>query len=182
MIILIIIIIISIIIISGIRLTVRWEKIDENFKGCIKIHILRKINIRTITVNSKDDDKSQDDKKYNAKEIIDLLKPCISHFKIFIRKLFKSIHIHKLENHLQIGFSNYADTGEYIGYIWAILSVLNTIIPNSKLTAEPSFRGEVINFKGHLDIDIEIVKLIKPMADLLLKKEVRTLIKGVLNG
>ena len=99
-----------------------------------------------------------------------------------MKKLFNSIKVEKLENHLIIGFSNYADTGEYIGYIWTVFSILNTIIPNSRLTAEPSFKGEIINFKGYASININILKLIKPLIDLLLKKEIRALIKGVLNG
>ncbi len=184
MIILLIIIIIFIIIAVGIRLTLEWKKIDDKIEGCVKILILKKINIHTIEINNneKEDDEPEDKKDRDFKEIFELAKPCLEYIKIFLVKLFKSIKIGKLENHLIIGFSNFADTGEYIGYIWAVLSILNSIIPNSRLTAEPSFKGEIINFKGYANIDISILKLIKPLIDLLLKKEIRTLIKGVLNG
>ena len=141
-------------------------------------------HIHTIEINNneKEDNEPEDEKNRDIKEILELAKPCLEHIKTFLEKLFKSVKIEKLENHLIIGFANYADTGEYIGYIWSAFSVLNTVIPNSRLTAEPSFKGEIIKFKGCADINISILKLIKPLIDLLLKKEIRTLIKGVLNG
>ncbi|MBP3226394.1 MAG: DUF2953 domain-containing protein, partial [Methanobrevibacter sp.] len=67
---------------------------------------------------------------------------------------------HKCNKHQQIGksscnrLSNFAKTGEYIGYVWAISSILTGILPNSRLSAEPSFNGEVLNFKGQMNIDI----------------------------
>ena len=184
MIILLIITIIFIIITIGLKLTIEWEKIDDKFEGSVKILILKKINVHTIKINddNKEDNEPEDKKDRNIKETLELAKPCLEYIKVFVKKLFNSIKVEKLENHLIIGFSNYADTGEYIGYIWTVFSILNTIIPNSRLTAEPSFKGEIINFKGYASININILKLIKPLIDLLLKKEIRALIKGVLNG
>lgn len=187
MIILLIIILIFIILLIGVRITLRWVKIDSEYDGCVQILILKKLKVYTFNLKSDDDDDEKEDgededKKTDFKKIYELAKPCFKYFKKFIRQFFNAVSINKLENDLVIGFSSFAKTGEYIGYIWAFLAVVNEIIPNSRLKAQPSFAGEVLNFKGSANIDISIVKLIWPAINLLLKKEVRTLISGVING
>lgn len=186
MIILLIIILIFIILLIGIRITLRWVKIDSEYDGCIQILILKKLKVYTFDLKSDDDEEEEDEedeaKNMDLKEIYKLAKPCFNDFKIFIKQVFNAITINKLENDLIIGFSNFAKTGEYIGYIWAVLALVNESIPNSRLRAQPSFAGEVLNLKGSANIDISIVRLIWPVINLLLKKEVRTLIKGVRNG
>lgn len=186
MIILLIIILIFIILLIGIRITLRWVKIDSEYDGCIQILILKKLKVYTFDLKSDDDEEEEDEEdeaeNMDLKEIYKLAKPCFNDFKIFIKQVFNAITINKLENDLIIGFSNFAKTGEYIGYIWAVLALVNESIPNSRLRAQPSFAGEVLNLKGSANIDISIVRLIWPVINLLLKKEVRTLIKGVRNG
>ncbi|SDA64794.1 Protein of unknown function [Methanobrevibacter millerae] len=187
MIILLIIILIFIIILIGVRITLKWVKIDSEYDGCVQILILKKLKVYTFDLKSDDDeeedeDEEDEDEKIDIKKIYKLAKPCFNDFKVFIKQVFNAISINRLENDLVIGFSSFAKTGEYIGYIWAALAVANEIIPNSRLRAQPSFAGEVLNFKGSANIDISIVKLIWPVINLLLKKEVRTLIKGVING
>ncbi len=187
MIILLIIILIFIIILIGVRITLKWVKIDSEYDGCVQILILKKLKVYTLDLKSDDDeeedeDEEDEDENIDIKKIYKLAKPCFNDFKVFIKQVFNAISINRLENDLVIGFSSFAKTGEYIGYIWAALAVANEIIPNSRLRAQPSFAGEVLNFKGSANIDISIVKLIWPVINLLLKKEVRTLIKGVING
>lgn len=187
MIILLIIILIFIILLIGVRITLKWVKIDSEYDGCVQILILKKLKVYTFDLKSDDDeeedeDEEDEDEKIDIKKIYKLAKPCFNDFKVFIKQVFNAISINRLENDLVIGFSSFAKTGEYIGYIWAALAVANEIIPNSRLRAQPSFAGEVLNFKGSANIDISIVKLIWPVINLLLKKEVRTLIKGVING
>ena len=186
MIILLIIILIFIILLIGIRITLKWVKIDSEYDGCIQILILKKLKVYTFDLKSDDDEEEEDEEdeaeNMDLKEIYKLAKPCFNDFKIFIKQVFNAITINKLENDLIIGFSNFAKTGEYIGYIWAVLALVNESIPNSRLRAQPSFAGEVLNLKGSANIDISIVRLIWPVINLLLKKEVRTLIKGVRNG
>lgn len=187
MIILLIIILIFIIILIGVRITLKWVKIDSEYDGCVQILILKKLKVYTFDLKSDDDeeedeDEEDEDENIDIKKIYKLAKPCFNDFKVFIKQVFNAISINRLENDLVIGFSSFAKTGEYIGYIWAALAVANEIIPNSRLRAQPSFAGEVLNFKGSANIDISIVKLIWPVINLLLKKEVRTLIKGVING
>ena len=186
MIILLIIIFIFIILLFGIRIRVQWAKINSEIDGCAKILILKKIKVYTFDFNSDDDeDEDDDDKdhpKRDIKKIYKLAKPCFKDIKLFLHKFFDAISINNLENQLVIGFSNFAKTGEYIGYIWAILAILNSALPNTRLQAQPSFTGQTLEFKGSANIDISIIKLIKPAFDLLMKKEVHALIKGVRNG
>lgn len=183
MIILLIIILIFIILLIGIRLKLRWVKIDNDYDGCMEILIFKKLKVYTFNFKSDDDKKdSEDDEKRDYKEIYKLIKPCFKYFKKFLKDFLKAINVNDLENHLTIGFSNFAKTGEYIGYIWAILSFIRNFIPNSRLSAEPSFTGEVLNLKGHLNIDVSPLKMIVPIVKLISKKEIRALIKGVRNG
>ena len=46
-----------------------------------------------------------------------------------------------------------------------------------KLSAEPVFGDPVIDFKGCLDVDINLLKLLLPVVSLISKKEIRILIK-----
>ena len=185
MIILLIIIFIFIILLFGIRIRVQWAKINSEIDGCAKILILKKIKVYTYDFNSDDDEDEDDDEdhqKRDIKKIYKLAKPCFNDIKLFLHKFFDAISINNLENQLVIGFSNFAKTGEYIGYIWAILAILNSALPNTRLQARPSFTGQTLEFKGSANIDINLIKLIKPAFDLLMKKEVRALINGVRNG
>ena len=185
MIILLIIILIFIILALGIRIKIEWAKINSEIDGCGKILILKKLKVYSFDLKSDDEEDESDDeekKERDYKKLYELAKPCFNDLKLFLHKVFDAISINKLENHLVVGFSNFANTGEYIGYIWAVLTMINSSIPNSRLSAEPSFAGPTLDFKGSLNIDISILKLIKPTIDLLMKKEVRELIKGVRNG
>ena len=184
MIILLIIIFIFIILLFGIRLTARWMKIDSDYEGCIEILIFKKLKIYTYNLIPDDDEEDEeDDEDYpekDIKELYKLAKPCFGYFKNFLHDFLNCVTFTKFENHLIIGFSNFAKTGEYIGYIWAISAVLTKLIPNAYLKAEPSFAGEVLNVKGSANIDINLLKLIIPIIRLISKKEIRRLIKGVL--
>ena len=185
MIILIIILIILIILILGIKIILKFEKKDSEIKGCLKILILKYIKVYSTDL-SRDDDEKDEDKKDKApkdgKKLFKLIKPCLSDLKSYLKKVLDTIKFNKFETHLVLGFSNFAKTGEYIGYVWAILSVLNTIIPNSQLTANPSFTESKLDLKGNIEIEIRVIALIIPTIQLLLKPEIRALIKGVRNG
>ena len=65
----------------------------------------------------------------------------------------------------------------YIGYIWAVNGFIKTLYPVSKVSAEPVFGDPVIDFKGCLDVDINLLKLLLPVVSLISKKEIRILIK-----
>ena len=187
MIILLIIIIIFIILLFGIRLTGRWLKVDSKYDGCIEVLIFKKLKVYTFDLTSDDDDdddeeSDEEDGGRDLKELFELVKPCFNDLKTFFHEFLDAVNINRLENDVIIGFSSFAKTGEYIGYIWVIFAVLMGMIPNSRLGVEPSFAGQTLNIKGYINIDISILKLIMPLLKLVSKKQIRTLIRGVLNG
>ena len=186
MIILLIIIIIFIILLFGIRLTGRWRKVDSEYDGCVEVLIFKKLKVYTFDLTSDDDEddeeSDEEDEGRDLKKLFELAKPCFKYLKIFFHEFLDAVNINRLENDLIIGFSSFAKTGEYLGYIWAIFSVLMGMIPNSRLGVEPSFAGETLNIKGYINIDISIFKLIIPVLKLISKKEIRTVIRGVLSG
>ena len=186
MIILIIILFIIILLFIGIRISFIYEKIGKNINGCLKILIFKKIKVYSSTFPKEDEDETEDeeeeeDKNHDIKKIYNLAKPCFGDFKVYLRHVFKSINISKLENHLLFGLDSYASTAKYIGIIWAIQSLVNNMHKNACFTAEPSFNGSVIDLKGDNQLEIKPLKLFIPTIRLLCKKEVRTLIRGVLN-
>lgn len=189
MIILIIILFIIILLYIGIKITLIYDKKGSELKGCLKILILKKIKIYSIDFPSqdKDDEKDKKDesdekKDRDMKKIFELARPCLEDFKTFLKSFVNCIKIKKLYNHLIFGLDSYADTAQYIGYIWGLLLIVNDAHENARLSAEPSFNGSVLDAEGINELDINILKLIPPAIRLISKKEVRELIRGVRNG
>ena len=185
MIILTIILLIIIILIPGIKISLEYAKKDNTFKGCLKILILKKIRIYTHSFpqkdDEKDDDKEREGKKRDLKKILNLTRPGINDLMDYLKSITKTINIKKIQNHLIFGMESYADTGKYIGIIWGLISVINTLDENMKLSAEPSFAGSVINAEGINQVEIYPLKMIAPTLKLIRKKHIRKLIRGVLD-
>ena len=120
--------------------------------------------------------KDEDDEK-ESKNLMKPLKNALPYISDFLKKTVKSLKVSKLENHLKFGLASYADTAQYIGYIWAVNGFIKTLYPVSKVSAEPVFGDPVIDFKGCLDVDINLLKLLLPVVSLISKKEIRILIK-----
>lgn len=187
MIILIIILFIIIFLYLGVRIAFIYDKTGPKFKGCLKIFILKKICVYTLHIPGADEEDDEEDtedesEKRDIKKILDLAMPCLKHFKEFLKSLTKCIHISKLQNHLIFGLDSYADTAKYIGYIWSVIIVLNMSHENARLSAEPSFNGSVLDANGDNELDINILKIIPPAIKLISKKEVRNLIRGIIDG
>ena len=189
MIILIIILFIIILLFIGIKIILIYDKTGPELKGCLKILILKKIKVYSIdfpsedeSEDSKEEDEPEEDSESDLKGIFNLAKPCLGHFKEFLKSFVKCIKVKKMDNHLIFGLDSYADTGKYIGYIWGLFTIVNDAHKNARLTAEPSFNGSVLDAKGDNEIDINILKIIPAAIRLLLREEVRSLIKGVRNG
>ena len=193
MIILIIILFIIILLYIGVRISLIYDKTGRDLKGCLKILILRKIKVYSLEFPSPDDDteeepeeeEEEDDEEESGldkKELFNLAKPCFKDFKIFLKSFVKCIRIQKLDNHLIFGMDSYASTAKYIGYIWGLFVVLNDGHKNAHLTAEPSFNGSVLDIHGENDLEINILKIIPPAIRLILKEDVRALIRGVRDG
>lgn len=181
MIIPIIILIIIFLLYSGIRIRLNYTKKNSELEGCLKVLILKKIPVYTITYPLQENREKQS-KEFDFKKILELAKPCFNDLKKYVQIFIKNTHIEKLENHLIFGLDDYADTGKYIGIIWAVMSVINSSHEKIMLSAQPSFSGSTLDGYGENDININIIKLIIPTYNLICKKEVHELIKGVIHG
>ena len=184
MIILIIILFIIILLLIGIRISFEYTKKGRDIKGCLKILIFRKIKIysRDFPSPDSDDDEDEDkEHKRDIKKLFNLAKPCFEDFKVYLKSILNSMKITKLENHIIFGMSSYADTGKYIGLIWAALAGINPLHEKLKLSAEPSFQGSVLDGYGTNHLEIYPFKLLIPTIRLVLKKDVRKFIRGVLD-
>lgn len=186
MIILIIILFIFILLLIGIKISLEYTKKGSELKGCLKILVFKKIKVYSYDFPSsdeeEDEDEDEEDEGIDLKEIFELIKPCFDDLKIFLKSLLESMSIKQIKNHLIFGMDSYADTGKYIGIIWAILSVVNSFDKNLYLSAEPSFNGSVLDGYGTNDFEIYPLKLVVPAMRLLSKKEIRSLIRGVLDA
>ena len=185
MIILIIILFIIFLLLIGIKISFEYTKKGSEIKGCLKILIFKKIKIYTRHFPSEDDDKEDDKdeekKERDIKKLFNLAKPCFDDFKIYLKSVLNIIKVKEIRNHLIFGMSSYADTGKYIGIIWAILATVNPMHEKLKLSAEPSFEGSVIDGYGINEVEIYPLRLIVPTIRLILKKDVRIFIRGVLD-
>lgn len=186
MIILIIILFIIILLYIGVKITLIYDKKGSELKGCLKILILKKIKLYSVSYPSEDEDKKEKEEKDESdrdmKKILELAKPCFKYIKEFVKSFMNCIKITRLENHLIFGLDSYADTAQYIGYIWSILIVINNAHEKARFTAEPSFTGSVFDGHGRNELDINILKVIPPAIKLISKHEIRELIRGVRNG
>ncbi|WP_405297724.1 DUF2953 domain-containing protein [Methanobrevibacter sp.] len=151
----------------------------------MKILIFKKIKIYTRHFPSeeddKEDDKDEEKKERDIKKLFNLARPCFDDFKIYLKSVLNIIKVKEIRNHLIFGMSSYADTGKYIGIIWAILATVNPMHEKLKLSAEPSFEGSVIDGYGINEVEIYPLRLIVPTIRLILKKDVRIFIRGVLD-
>ena len=194
MIISIIILFIIILLYFGVKISLIYYKKGPELEGCLQISILRKIKVFSKDFLSsqpnktedkkdeeeKEEEESEEDKKDDKKELFKLAKPCFSHFVEFLKSAMKCIRVEKLENHLIFGMDSYVETAKYIGYIWSLMIIVNSSHKNAKLSAQPSFNGSILDGNGDNELEINILKLIPPVIRLVLKKEVRTLIKGAI--
>ena len=188
MIILIIILLIIILLLVGIKISLSYEKKGSELEGCFKILIFKKIKVFSRQYPPQDNDTDEEEvleeeegKERDLKKLYNLAKPCFEDIKTFAKSALKIVKIKRFENHLIFGMDDYADTGKYIGIIWAVLATINPMHEKFQLSAEPSFSGSVLDGYGDNEIDIYILKLIVPTAKLLSKKHVRKLIRGVLD-
>ena len=184
MIILIIILFLIILLLCGIKISFKYTKKGSEIKGCLKILIFKKIKIYTRRFPSNDNDNDEDDKdeekkQRDIKKLFELARPCFGDFKTYLKSVLNTIKVKELQNHLIFGMASYADTGKYIGIIWAILAVINPMHEKLKLSAEPTFEGSVIDGYGTNEVEIYPLRLIVPTIRLISKKDVRIFIRGV---
>lgn len=165
----------------GVKISIKYEKIGSKLTASVEILFLEKIVIVTKKYPSSEDKNNEKDSSINIKGLFPYIKKALPYLVDFLKKSLKSLHFRKFQNHLVLGLSNYADTAKYIGYIWAIFTIPNSLIKSCLLTAEPTFTNEKIDLKGEIDVKINILTLIIPLLKLIIKKDVRNLIKEVRN-
>lgn len=185
MIILIIILFIIILLLMGIRISIEYTKIGSELKGCLKILIFKRINVysRQWPSEKEKEEKTDDDedKDRDIKKLYELAKPCFKDLKAYLKSVLKSLKVQKLKNHIIFGMDSYADTGQYIGIIWGILATVNPLHEKIQISAEPSFNGSRLDGYGENNIEIYPLKIIVPTIKLISNKNVRKLIRGVLD-
>ncbi len=184
MIILIIILFIIILLIIGIKISFIYTKKESKINGCLKILILKKIKVYSREFPSDDDEEKKeeeekDSKQRDIKKLLKLAKPCLKDFKVFLKSTLNIIEVKKIENHLIFGLDSFADTGKYIGMIWSVLAIVNTMHEKLRISAEPSFNGSQLDACGVNEVEIYPLKLIIPTVKLISKKDVRKFIRGV---
>ena len=179
----IILIIFIIILFSRIKISLTFTKNDKTFKGQIKIIIIEKIKIYTYNFTSQhiNDDKTSANIP-DIRKIYNALKSCKEDLINYLKVIIKKMKITKAKNHIIFGLDNYAETGTYIGIIWGILAIVNQFDENLKISAEPSFNGSRLNICGENNIEINLYKVIIPTIQLISKKNIRELIKGLIHG
>ena len=184
MIILIIILFIIILLLIGIKISFIYTKKESEIKGCLKILIFKKIKVYSHEFPSDDEEEEKeeeenDSKQRDIKKLFKLAKPCLKDFKVFLKSALNIIKVKKIENHLIFGLDSFADTGKYIGIIWSVLAVVNTMHEKLRISAEPSFNGSQLDACGVNEVEIYPLRLIVPTLKLISKKDVRKFIRGV---
>ena len=139
------------------------------------------MEIYSQTYPSPKEDEKDREKKRDVKKIFNLIKPCIDDFIEYLKSVIKTLKLKKVKNHFIIGMDSFADTGKYIGIIWAILAVINSFDEKLRISAEPTFTKETFDGYGENELEIYPLKLVVPTVKLLLKKDVRNLIRGIRN-
>ena len=180
----IILLIIFIILYLGVRIIAEWQKSESDFEFNLRILILSKVNVYSMEYPSKEEkkDSKQEGKNSDMKPVLKTLPPAIKPVVQYLKKILKSLQFMKLENHVNLGLDSYVSTAKYVGYLWSIFIIPNSLFENASLTAEPNFDESVIDFKGECDIKINLLKIVLPTIVLIKNKDVRKLIKTFREG
>lgn len=169
----IIILIILIFLKLGVDLEGNFEKKGADLRFEYKILIFSRLKVYSDEFPNEKRDKEDKDRKIDFK----VIEPCIKPFLNFLESLFKSLGVRKLEGHLDLGLSSYVSTARCVGYMWAFLVFPNSYLDNTNLTVAPHFDETIIDFEGHVDVNINLLKLVIPIIRLILDRNVLKLIK-----
>lgn len=176
--------IILIILYLGVRIIADWKKVGSKLEFKLTVLFLSKINVYSIEYPSeKTQEKSKEENKnFDIKVILKALKPTVKPLLKFLKKVLKSIEVEKLKNHINLGMDSYVSTAKYIGYLWSIFIIPNSLFKNANLTAEPNFDESIFDFNGECDIKINLLKIAVPAVILIKNKNIRKLIKVLRGG
>lgn len=181
----IILILIIIFLYLGVRINLTYNKHASNFEYHLDILLFNSYSIfkRKHPSDEKEtsEESSDDGEGYPFKLIIKPLINILDSLVHYLADILHCLEIKKLENHLDFGMSSYVNTAKYTGYMWSLFVVPNSSHKNVKLTVEPSFTEPIFDFKGCVDVKVNLLKIIIPTIHLLRQKEVRDFIELLRN-
>ena len=181
----------------GIKISLRLNKKDSEFKTDITVKWTA-INIfsKKFSSNNRNKEKNKDKiieeevkkidesseksnkEKWNEfKQLYSLIKPNIIPIFDFILICINSTKLEKFDTHILLGLSDFTDTATFTGYIWAF-SALSNLSNHFSLTAEPIFTKEAIDFESEI---IFKIKLLKPFFGVLNLFRRKTMLKLIWN-
>ncbi len=184
----IILILIIVFLYLGVKINLTYNKLNSDFEYHLNITLLNSYSIfrkdHPLPKECESDGEKESDRDgegYPFKEIIKPLLDVLDSLVEYLTEILHSLEIKKLENHLDFGMSSYVSTAKYTGYMWSLFVVPNSSHKNVKLTVEPTFKEPTFDFKGCVDIKVNLLKIVIPTIQLLRQKEVRDFIKLVRN-
>jgi len=180
----------------GIKVYLRLNKKDNEFKLDITVKWAA-INIfsKKFSYNNENNEENKDKiieeknkidennekiniEKWNEfKKLYPLIKSNIIPIFDFMVVCINSIKLEKFNTHIIIGFSDFTDTATFTGYIWAF-STLPNLSNHFSLSAEPIFTKEAIDFESEI---IFKIKLLKPFFAVLNLFRRKTMLKLIWN-
>ncbi|MDO5848501.1 MAG: DUF2953 domain-containing protein [Methanobrevibacter sp.] len=161
----------------GVDLVGNFSKEGSELNFTFEVLVFSRIKIYGVEYPRAKDEKDKEKSKKKRKITLNMVEPCIGSLLEFLKKLILSLNVRKLESHLDFGLNSYVSTAKYVGYMWAFLVFPNTALNNTKLSVTPCFNGPVFDFKGIVDIRINLLKMIIPTLKLLRDKNVLKLIR-----
>ena len=179
----------------GIKIYLKLNKKDNEFKIDITVKWVN-INIlsKKFSHNNENKEKNKDKiieeenkkidensekinkEKWNElKQLYPLIKSNINPVFDFMVVCINSIKLQKFDTHVIIGLSDFTDTAIFTGYIWAF-STFSNLSNHFNLTAEPIFTKETIDFESEIIFKINLLKPFLGALNLFRKKTMLKLI------
>jgi len=146
-----------------IEMELKFSKVERSLLtvrvGWLFGHVWKDINGENITssekpfdsnelmVDGKGDQKRSDDTKIRIQEILQILKIVgfFQNLERLVRELTYAVQFKFFKTDLKVGFADPADTGQFFGFIWPSIILLEELHP-LEARIEPSFQKEI--FEG----------------------------------
>ena len=184
--ILIIIILIAIIILIileiGIKIEIQGEY-SESFKGLIKIYILKKLKIFSITLpkESEDEDEKDNKRKPINKELIkDVIKDRKSFIEI-LKIMKNNTEVEKTDVNIILGLESPVTTAEVSGFLWSIASILQ-INHKCNINIRPIFNENKVEFNLYSSLNIQLLVPLFKIFKIIMKQPTRGIFLRFLNS
>lgn len=181
-IIILIAIIILIILEIGIKIEIQGEY-SESFKGLIKIYILKKLKIFSITLPKESEDEDKKDNKIkpiNRELIKDVIKDRKSFIKI-LKIMKNNTEVEKTDVNIILGLESPVTTAEVSGFLWSIASILQ-INPKCNINIKPIFNENKVEFNLYSSLNIQLLVPLFKIFKIIMKQPTRGILLRFLNS